>query len=90
MEQKITTIRKFFDEDKDHKNVSQTLLELMEQDKPIPGHVFINLEQNKVSTQFRDNLVDLMKIKLLHTSDIANVSRLLTQLQFVLSLSTTK
>lgn len=90
MEEKIEYLKKFFDEDKENPVVSKALLASMESEKPLPGNIFINLEQNKISTQFRHNLIDLIKIKLLHTSDISNVSRLITQMQFALSIDIVK
>lgn len=88
MEEKIEYLRQFFGKDKENPVTSIALLDSMENEKPLPGSIFINLEQNKISTQYRNNLIDLIKIKLLHTSDISNVSRLITQMQFALSLQT--
>ena len=90
MKEKIESIKEFFDTDTSNPVAAKSLLESMESEKPISGSIFINLEQNKISTQFRHNLIDLIKIKLLHTSDISNVSRLITQMQFALSIDIVK
>ena len=85
MAKDITTLRKFFEEDESM--ASKAIVQYIDSGDYIPGSVFINLEQNGISSLYRQNLIDLLSISLLPiTTDASAMIRLITQLQFVISL----
>lgn len=81
----LVTLRQFFDED--NSMASKAIVRAIDTGEHIPGSVFINLEQNGISALYRQNIIDVLARLLLPiTDDAAAMIRLITQLQFVISL----
>jgi hypothetical protein len=86
MQKSITEIYEFFANDKTNPILSNELASLASSFDRIPGSIFVRLESAKVNSDYRKNVIDLLKYRIsVEESEVA-LSTLIMQLQFCISI----